>query len=77
MSRGCTVTPLPAALLKTGVLSQAEINRLHADALAEVDAAFEQALREPQPTAADIPRYTYAASKVDAVYPDDFTGLPE
>jgi len=29
------------------------------------------------PTAADVERFTYAPSRVDAVYPDDYTGLPK
>ena len=33
-------------------------------------------LEEPQPTIADIERHTYAPSAVDAVYPNDYTGLP-
>ena len=33
-------------------------------------------MSEPQPTPADIERYTYAPSPVDAVYPGDYTGLP-
>jgi 2-oxoisovalerate dehydrogenase E1 component alpha subunit len=32
--------------------------------------------REPRPTEDDVHRFTYAASDVDAVYPDDYTGLP-
>ena len=31
---------------------------------------------QPQPTAADVERHTYADSPVDAVYPGDYTGLP-
>ena len=42
----------------------------------EVEAAIAQAMTEPHPTPADIPRFTYAPSPVDAVYPDDYTGLP-
>ena len=38
--------------------------------------SLEQALAEPRPTAEDINRFTYAPSPVDAVYPDDYTGLP-
>ncbi len=64
-------------LVTDKVLSRKQINRIHGDAQAEVDDAFQQALSEPMPTAEDIPKFTYAASEVDHVYPDDYTGLPE
>jgi 2-oxoisovalerate dehydrogenase E1 component alpha subunit len=61
-----------AGLLDAGggaaVLSQAR---------AEVEAAVEQVRSEPPPTARDVYRDTYAPSPVDAVYPDDFFGLPD
>ena len=37
----------------------------------------EQAMKEAKPTAADIPKFTYASRKVDVVYPGDYTGLPQ
>jgi 2-oxoisovalerate dehydrogenase E1 component alpha subunit len=64
-------------LLDAGVLQQEEIDRTHEEAKEESEAALEQCLREPKPTAADVPRHTYAPSPVDAVYPGDYTGLPE
>jgi 2-oxoisovalerate dehydrogenase E1 component alpha subunit len=63
-------------LLDAGVLTLEEREQTHAAALAETEAALEQAMREPQPTAADVERFTYADSPVDAVYPGDYTGLP-
>jgi 2-oxoisovalerate dehydrogenase E1 component alpha subunit len=63
-------------LLEAKVLGRQEIAQVHAEAHAEVDAALEQALNEPRPTAADVERHTYAPSSVDAVYPEDYTGLP-
>ena len=45
-------------------------------ALAEVEAALEQALSEAQPRPEDVEKHTYAPSAVDAVYPGDYTGLP-
>jgi 2-oxoisovalerate dehydrogenase E1 component alpha subunit len=63
-------------LLREKAVDEATIRRLHDDAEREVEQAFDQALDEPMPTAEDIPRHTYAASKVDAVYPEDYTGLP-
>ena len=49
---------------------------VHEEADAEVEAALEQVLTEPAPTAGDVERFTYAASEVDSVYPRDYTGLP-
>jgi 2-oxoisovalerate dehydrogenase E1 component alpha subunit len=63
-------------LLRAGVLDQETIERTHEEAQAETEAALEQALSEPKPTPEDINRFTYAPSPVDAVYPDDYTGLP-
>src|SRR5206468_1007968 len=42
----------------------------------EADAAAVVATAEPMPTPDDVERFTYAPSRVDAVYPDDYTGLP-
>lgn len=64
-------------LLQQGVLDSEEIERVHREAAAEVEAALEQALREPKPTPTDVEKFTYADSPVDAVYPSDYTGLPE
>jgi 2-oxoisovalerate dehydrogenase E1 component alpha subunit len=64
-------------LLDAGVLEPEEVEQLYADAKAEVEAAVQQALREPKPTAADVYTNTYAPSPVDAVYPEDYTGLPQ
>jgi 2-oxoisovalerate dehydrogenase E1 component alpha subunit len=64
-------------LLDAGVLDPEALERTHADANAEADAALEQVLSEPKPTPEDVYKYTYAPSPVDAVYPGDYTGLPE
>lgn len=58
------------------VLPDAEIHEVHRVVEAEVEAAYEQALREARPTVADIARHTYADSPVDSVYPGDYTDLP-
>jgi 2-oxoisovalerate dehydrogenase E1 component alpha subunit len=65
-----------AKLLDVGVIDQHGLDTVHEEALAEVEAAVEQALAEPQPAAEDVERFTYAPSPVDAVYPEDYTGLP-
>jgi 2-oxoisovalerate dehydrogenase E1 component alpha subunit len=63
-------------LLEAGVLDPETTERVHEEAKAEAEAALEQALREPKPTAADVEKHTYAESPVDVVYPGDYTGLP-
>jgi 2-oxoisovalerate dehydrogenase E1 component alpha subunit len=63
-------------LLAAGAIDAHGIEHVHAEAQAEVEVAIEQVLAEPSPTADDIERHTYAPSKVDAVYPVDYTGLP-
>jgi 2-oxoisovalerate dehydrogenase E1 component alpha subunit len=67
---------LEKKLLDLGVLEQEAIDRIHEEALAEVEAALEQVLQQPKPTPGDVEKHTYAASTVDAVYPGDYTGLP-
>ena len=64
-------------LLKRGVVTQEQINQIHADAEGETEAALQQALHEPHPTVQDIPKHTFAPSPVDQVYPEDYTGLPK
>jgi len=71
-----SVEQFEAKLLACGALDQTQIDRVHAEAKAEVEAAVETALADPDPTMEDIARYTYAPSEVDAVYPRDFDGLP-
>lgn len=60
-----------------GLLDHVAIEHTHEEALAEVEAAVEQVLSESMPTPADVEKHTYAPSTVDAVYPEDFTGLPK
>ncbi|NBO92595.1 MAG: thiamine pyrophosphate-dependent dehydrogenase E1 component subunit alpha [Planctomycetia bacterium] len=64
-------------LLDEGV-DRGHLDQMHEDAHTEVEQAVEQALNEPMPRPEDVERYTYAASRpeIDAVYPDDYTGLP-
>ena len=63
-------------LLDAGALEPHEIAKIHNDAKVEVEAAVHQAVKEPKPTVHDILTHTYAPSPVDAVYPEDYTGLP-
>lgn len=64
-------------LIRAGILNREEIKRIHDEAKEEADAALEQAVRDPHPVPADVERFTYRPSEVDAVYPGDYTGLPE
>jgi 2-oxoisovalerate dehydrogenase E1 component alpha subunit len=64
-------------LIEAQVLTREECDTIQASAHEEAEEALQQALREPQPTPADIERYTYAPSPVDVVYPGDYTGLPQ
>jgi 2-oxoisovalerate dehydrogenase E1 component alpha subunit len=63
-------------LIDAGILEPATAEQIHEDAYNEAEAALEQALAEPQPTADDVNRHTYAPSTVDVTYPEDYTGLP-
>jgi 2-oxoisovalerate dehydrogenase E1 component alpha subunit len=64
-------------LTEAGVLDQATVEHIHQSAHAEVDDSSDEIAHEPRPTPADVYKHTYAPSPVDAVYPDDYTGLPE
>jgi 2-oxoisovalerate dehydrogenase E1 component alpha subunit len=70
------IEQLEHRLLKAKLVGKSEIKEIHDAAEAEAEEALEQALREPKPTPDDVPRHTYAPSKVDKVYPGDYTGLP-
>lgn len=63
-------------LLEAGILDQSTMATIHEEAAAEVEAAVEQVKSEPMPEPEDVEKFTYAPSKVDAVYPGDYTGLP-
>ncbi len=71
------IASFESKMLRAGILDRAEIDRVHADAVVEVDEALEQALKEPLPKPEDVERYTYHPSPVDIVYPGDYTGLPK
>jgi len=63
-------------LIDQGAIDSATVKTLKDEARAEADAAVVAAMQEPQPTPADVYRFTYAPSPVDVVYPEDYTGLP-
>ncbi len=64
-------------LLSAGLVTRESIEETWEAARVEVAAAAEQALQEREPELDDLRRHTYAPSRVDAVYPDDYTGLPQ
>jgi 2-oxoisovalerate dehydrogenase E1 component alpha subunit len=70
------VTRFADSLREHNLASAAELAAIRAEAKAEADRAVDQVLSEPKPSADDVYRWTYAPSKVDAVYPGDYTGLP-
>ena len=60
-----------------GLIDQPEIDRIHEEAKAEADAAAAEAVQRAEAAAGGRREaFTYAPSPVDAVYPDDYTGLP-
>jgi 2-oxoisovalerate dehydrogenase E1 component alpha subunit len=63
-------------MLQAGIISEREIEQVHAEAKDETEVALQQVLREPVPQPDDVKRYTYAPSPVDAIFPGDYTGLP-
>ncbi len=65
-----------ARLAEAGVADRRALERIRAEAEAEVDEAAEKVAAEPRPQAGDVYKHTYAPSEVDAVYPGDYTGLP-
>jgi 2-oxoisovalerate dehydrogenase E1 component alpha subunit len=64
-------------LTEARIMHREEIEATHEAAEQEAEAALDQALQEAKPVPEDVERYTYASSEVDAVYPGDYTGLPQ
>jgi 2-oxoisovalerate dehydrogenase E1 component alpha subunit len=64
-------------LIEKSILSREAIDEVWEAARDEADQAVETALKEPQPTAEDVPKHTYSSSPVDSIYPQDYTGLPD
>ena len=62
--------------MRAGILSQETVGQIRNEAQAEAEAALEQALAEPKPVPSDVYKYSYAPSRVDPVYPEDYNGLP-
>ncbi len=67
---------LEERLLGAQLVDHDAIERVHAEASNEAEAAVEKAMQEPKPGIEDIEKFTYARRPVDVVYPDDYDGLP-
>lgn len=63
-------------LIDAGAIDAAGVKAMRAEAKAEADDAVVRTMAEDQPTREDVEAFTYAPSGVDAIYPDDYTGLP-
>jgi 2-oxoisovalerate dehydrogenase E1 component alpha subunit len=63
-------------LVSSGAIHRELAELIRHDAAEEADAAVVTAMSEARPIASDVERYTFASSKVDAVYPEDYDGLP-
>ncbi|MCI0700734.1 MAG: thiamine pyrophosphate-dependent enzyme, partial [Planctomycetia bacterium] len=70
------LTTFEQKLFDAGAIDTAAVRTLKEDAKKEADAAVVQTMKEPEPTRDDVYAFTYAPSEVDAVYSQDFTGLP-
>lgn len=67
---------LERKLVDSGV-DRTKLDSVHADAKEEVEEAVRTVAHEPRPGAEHIYQHTFAPSSVDAVYPEDFRGLPQ
>jgi 2-oxoisovalerate dehydrogenase E1 component alpha subunit len=63
-------------LIDSGAIDTAAVKALKDEAKIEADEAVVAAMKEPEPTREDVNSFSYAPSEVDAVYPEDYTGLP-
>jgi 2-oxoisovalerate dehydrogenase E1 component alpha subunit len=64
-------------MLEAGVIDREAIEAAHRDADEEAERAADQITEERRPKPEDVYKFTYAPSEVDAVYPGDYTGLPQ
>jgi 2-oxoisovalerate dehydrogenase E1 component alpha subunit len=71
------VAAFEQTLIDAGAIDPEHVQLLKDEAKQEIDAAVAEVVAEPKPTADDLLADTYAPSDVDAVYPRDYTGLPQ
>jgi 2-oxoisovalerate dehydrogenase E1 component alpha subunit len=63
-------------LLEAGVADPMAVAHMRKEAYDEADRAADQVVHEKRPTPDEVYKFTFAPSKVDAVYLNDYTGLP-
>jgi 2-oxoisovalerate dehydrogenase E1 component alpha subunit len=63
-------------LIDAGAIDDAAVRAMKDEAKKEADDAVVRTMKEAEPTRDDVYTFTYAPSPVDAVYPEDYTGLP-
>jgi 2-oxoisovalerate dehydrogenase E1 component alpha subunit len=63
-------------LIDAGAIDTSAVRALKEEAKKEADDAVVRTMKEVEPTRDDVYAFTYAPSEVDAVYPQDYTGLP-
>ena len=71
-----TIALFEQKLIDAGAIDANGVKQMRAEAKAEADDAVVKTMTEDQPTREDVEAFTYAPSDVDAVYPQDYTGLP-
>jgi 2-oxoisovalerate dehydrogenase E1 component alpha subunit len=64
-------------MLEAGIIDRNTIEHIRRESYAEADVAADEVMHEDRPRPEDVYKFTYASSPVDAVYPGDYTGLPE
>lgn len=74
--RDC-VAEMERALIDQEVADREWVDGVWREAREEVEEAVRRVLSQPEPRRADLERHTYAPSEYDAIYPEDYTGLPE
>ena len=62
--------------IQDGIIHRELAEAIWHEAHEEADQAVVQAMEDAKPSPDDVERFTYAPSPVDAVYPDDYNGLP-
>lgn len=70
------IAQFEARLMAAKALDTSTAERVRAEAKEEAELAVAKAMQEPRPRPTDVEKHTYAPSKVDQVYPGDYTGLP-
>ncbi len=64
-------------LIDVGAIDAEHVRLMKEDAKKEIDDAVAEVVAEPRPTKDDVLKHSYAPSTVDAVYANDYTGLPQ